>query len=88
MARLRQVGTINYDYRSLYLHFECNVLLYQCESIHDIKADFDELETLCARVPMRGSGALKESLKRSCDLSLHCFKKEAENAKALTQSKL
>ncbi len=58
-GKIATVGTINYDYRSLYLHFECNVLLYQCESIHDIKADFDELETLCARVPMRESRRFK-----------------------------
>lgn len=34
------VGTINLDYRSLYLHFECGVLMYKTESIKDIKEDF------------------------------------------------
>ncbi|MFI3230667.1 MAG: cardiolipin synthase [bacterium] len=34
------VGTINMDYRSLYLHFECAVLLYECSVIDDIKKDF------------------------------------------------
>jgi len=33
------VGTVNLDYRSLYLHFECAVLLYKAESIKDMKAD-------------------------------------------------
>jgi len=33
------VGTINLDYRSLYLHFECATLLYKTRSIHDIKQD-------------------------------------------------
>jgi len=33
------VGTINLDYRSLYLHFECAVLLYNSETIHAIKDD-------------------------------------------------
>ena len=33
------VGTINLDYRSLYLHFECATLLYQSSVIKDIKAD-------------------------------------------------
>lgn len=33
------VGTINMDYRSLFLHFECGVLLYQCEAIKYIKED-------------------------------------------------
>lgn len=34
------VGTINMDYRSLYLHFECATYLYDCPSIMDMKADF------------------------------------------------
>lgn len=33
------VGTINMDYRSLYLHFECGTWLYDCACIEDIKAD-------------------------------------------------
>ena len=34
------VGTINLDYRSLYLHFEDGVWLYKNRVIEDIKADF------------------------------------------------
>ena len=37
------VGTINMDYRSLYLHFECGVWLYKTNSIKDIKNDFGEI---------------------------------------------
>ena len=33
------VGTINLDYRSLYLHFECATLLYKVKAIQAIKAD-------------------------------------------------
>lgn len=33
------VGTINLDYRSLYLHFECGVWLSFCKTILDIKED-------------------------------------------------
>lgn len=33
------VGTINFDYRSLYLHFECGVFLYKVKCIEDIKKD-------------------------------------------------
>ena len=33
------VGTINMDYRSLYLHFECGTYLYKCKCIDDIKKD-------------------------------------------------
>lgn len=38
------IGTINMDYRSLYLHFENGVLLHGMDAIKDIKKDF--LETL------------------------------------------
>ncbi len=33
------VGTINFDYRSLYLHFECGVYLYQAAAIAKLKED-------------------------------------------------
>ena len=33
------VGSINLDYRSLYLHFECATLLYKTSTIGDIKED-------------------------------------------------
>ncbi len=38
------VGTINLDFRSLYLHFECAAWMYKTSCISDIKADF--LKTL------------------------------------------
>ncbi|URZ03235.1 cardiolipin synthase [Clostridium felsineum] len=34
------VGSINMDFRSLYLHFECGVWLYKTQSVYDIKKDF------------------------------------------------
>ncbi len=33
------VGTINMDYRSLYLHFECGVLLFKNQSLLDLRDD-------------------------------------------------
>lgn len=36
------VGTINLDYRSLYLHFENGTFLYHVKEIEDIKKDFIE----------------------------------------------
>lgn len=33
------VGSINLDYRSLYLHFECAAYLYHCRVINEIKED-------------------------------------------------
>lgn len=34
------IGTINMDYRSLYLHFECGAYLYKTDSIMEMKCDF------------------------------------------------
>ncbi|MGO1371291.1 MAG: cardiolipin synthase [Senegalia sp. (in: firmicutes)] len=34
------VGTINLDYRSLYLHFECGVWMYKTKSVIAMKEDF------------------------------------------------
>lgn len=36
------VGTINFDFRSLFLHYECGALFYQHPVISEIKKDFDE----------------------------------------------
>ena len=33
------VGTINLDYRSLYLHFECGVFMQDVKEISDVKKD-------------------------------------------------
>ena len=33
------VGTINMDYRSLYLHFECGVVMYESSAIAELKKD-------------------------------------------------
>lgn len=33
------VGTINLDYRSLYLHFECGVYMYRTKAVLDVKKD-------------------------------------------------
>ncbi|MEM5768059.1 MAG: cardiolipin synthase [Bacillota bacterium] len=43
--RLAVVGTINMDYRSLYLHFECGVLMIGSTAIADLKKD--ALKTFC-----------------------------------------
>jgi cardiolipin synthase len=45
------VGTINLDYRSLYLHFECATYMQDTECIGSIKADFDDLfKNKCHRI--------------------------------------
>lgn len=36
------IGTINFDYRSFYHHFECGVLLYNADAIRALKKDMEE----------------------------------------------
>ena len=40
--KIATVGTINMDYRSLYLHFECGCYLEEVDVIKDIKKDLDD----------------------------------------------
>jgi len=44
--KIATVGTTNLDFRSLYLHFECGVLIYASEAVAAVKEDF--LRTLPA----------------------------------------
>ena len=46
------VGTINLDYRSLYLHFECAAYMYKVSALKDIKADFDDTLAKCELITM------------------------------------
>lgn len=41
------VGTINLDFRSLYLHFECAVYLYKNAAVSDVERDFQETLEKC-----------------------------------------
>jgi cardiolipin synthase len=44
------IGTSNLDYRSLYHHFENNVLLYGCEAVAAIAEDFESIFPQCREV--------------------------------------
>ena len=44
------VGTINFDYRSLYHHFECAAYLYRTPCIPDIEQDFCKTRAECRTV--------------------------------------
>lgn len=46
------VGTINLDYRSLYLHFECAAYLYRTPAIADIEQDFKSTLKDCQQVTL------------------------------------
>lgn len=47
---LAVIGTINFDYRSLYLHFECGSLMYKCNAISDMLSDFYETQEKSERI--------------------------------------
>lgn len=46
------VGTINLDYRSLALHYECGAFLYQSAVIGTIKEDFLHTQSLCTQITL------------------------------------
>lgn len=46
------VGTMNLDFRSLYLHFECGVLIYRNQAVFDIKEDFLHTLEQCQEIPL------------------------------------
>ncbi len=52
------VGTINLDYRSLYLHFECAVYLYKVPAIRDILRDFADTFPQCREITARDAASL------------------------------
>ena len=41
------IGTVNLDYRSLFLHFECSSVFYKADIIRDLKKDYLETLTQC-----------------------------------------
>jgi len=47
------VGTVNMDFRSLYLHFEDGVFLYQTDSVHQVWDDFTDTLPLCHEVTLQ-----------------------------------
>lgn len=46
------VGTVNLDFRSLYLHFECGVLLYGGDTVLSLKNDFLQTQHRSQRVSL------------------------------------
>lgn len=60
-GKIATVGTSNLDYRSLYHHFENDVLLYGSQAVAEIGADFDALFPQCREVTEKyrtGRGAM------------------------------
>ena len=55
------VGTINMDYRSLYLHFECGVFLYKTKSVMQIKEDFLKILEVSQNITLEDTTKVKWS---------------------------
>ncbi len=74
--QLGMVGTINLDYRSLYLHFECGVWLSGAHSVADIKRDFLETQEKCDQVTLEEvqgqSWAKRDAIGACCVCSRRC----------------
>ena len=46
------VGTINLDFRSLYLHFECAAYIYDHPVVLDVEKDYQETLENCMLITM------------------------------------
>jgi cardiolipin synthase len=46
------IGTINLDFRSLYLHFECGMCIYDAKCIEDMKKDFVKTLDVCKEITL------------------------------------
>lgn len=50
------IGTVNLDYRSLFLHFENNSLFYQASLLSDLKKDYETTQALCVERTLDSMG--------------------------------
>lgn len=53
------VGTINLDYRSLFLHFECGVWLYNTKSVSEVKEDYLLMLDICQKITLEDCKNIK-----------------------------
>ena len=44
------VGTVNLDFRSLYLHFECGAYIYKNDVVADIENDYQKTLEKCQKI--------------------------------------
>ena len=51
--RFATVGTVNLDYRSLFLHFEDGIWLCEAPCIRDIRRDFEETQAKSEAISLR-----------------------------------
>ncbi|WP_026669670.1 cardiolipin synthase [Butyrivibrio sp. AE3006] len=48
-GKVATIGTVNLDYRSLFLHFECNSLFYKADIIESLKKDYETSLESCTQ---------------------------------------
>lgn len=65
-------GTINMDYRSLYLHFENGCWFSSCDAVAQVRRDFEELFPLCTEVTAQYAGK-RERYVRGLNCILRLF---------------
>lgn len=63
--KIAGIGTVNLDYRSLFLHFECNAVFYKADIIEDLKQDY--LNTLSESVERTSKDVKKGALHNFVD---------------------
>ena len=51
-GRLGTLGTVNLDYRSLFLHFECNTLFFRAALLDQLRADFIRTQAQCREITL------------------------------------
>lgn len=52
---LATIGSVNFDYRSFYLSFECGVFMYKSEVINDILLDYNTMLTESIQISTEGA---------------------------------
>lgn len=53
------VGTCNMDFRSLYLHFECGVWMFQTQSLLSVRDDFMETLKVCREISLEETQSVR-----------------------------
>ena len=72
--RFAVVGTVNLDYRSLYLHFECGVVFYKSKIIDEIKHDMQSVMCVSKEVlPADKRDRVRRVWDELIDALLHLF---------------
>lgn len=62
------VGTINLDYRSLYLHFECAAMLYKTKAVLELKEDYLKTLEVCIRITPENTSFVSLPKKMLCSV--------------------